>query len=311
MTVSPLTSLRMDRTAWALLLLLSAIWGASFVFGRIAVQELPPFTVAWVRVGLAAAVLLAVSMVAGYALPRTLQGWAPFAMMGLLNNVVPFSLIFWGQQEIGAGLASVLNATTPMFAGIVAHLATSDDKLTGNRIAGILIGIAGVAVLVGPAALTGIGDNVFAQLAVLGAALSYAMSGIWGRRLRGTPPLVSACSQLLCSTAMLTIIVALVDQPWRQPLPSWPVIGALVGIAILCTAIAYIIFFSIIARAGTSNVMLVTLLIPPFAMLFGAVVLGERLGLEAVWGATIIGLALLVIDGRAVEWTGRRLGWVA
>jgi drug/metabolite transporter (DMT)-like permease len=294
--------LQMGPVEWGLLAALSLIWGASFLFGRIAVQEIPPFSVAWIRVGLAAAILSSVVLATRSAIPRDLKGWAPYLLMGLLNNVLPFSLIFWGQKEIGAGLAAVLNATTPLFAGVIAHVFSADEKLGPAKIAGIVIGIAGVAVLVGPDAFGALGGHVMSELAVLAGAISYGFAGLWGRRFRATPPITSACCQLLCSTVILTPIVVLIDRPWLLPAPSPTVILALLGLAVLCTAIAYVIFFTIIKRAGSTNVMLVTLLIPPSAMLLGAIFLNERLAAPDLLGAAIIGLALLVIDGRLVRW---------
>ncbi len=224
--------------------------------------------------------------------------------MGLINNVVPFSLIFWGQTEIGAGLAAVLNATTPLFAAVIAHFGTSDEKLTANRIAGLLIGIAGVVVLVGPEAWSGLGQNVWAQLAVLGGAVSYGFAGLWGRRFRSFPPALSALSQLSASTLLLLPLVLVFDRPFDLAMPSMKVTLAIVALAVLSTALAYIVFFRILVRAGGSNVMLVTLMIPPSAMLLGWLVLGETLSAGQLLGAAILALALIVIDGRLAKRLG-------
>lgn len=289
---------RMGFIEWALLISLSVIWGGSFLFGRMAVQEVPPLTVAWVRVMIAAAVLAGVVAIGRFGFPRGWAGWAPFFVMGAINNAIPFTLIFWGQQEIGAGLAAVLNATTPLFAAILAHVFTSDEKLTAHKLAGVLIGIAGVGVLVGPDALSGLGASLAAQLAVLGAALSYGFAGVWGRRFRGLPPLTSACSQLICSTIILAPLALLVDRTWALAWPSPTVQAAILALAVICTSLAYVIFFTIIKRAGGTNVMLVTLLIPPSAILLGALVLGESLSLGELAGSIVIAVALVVIDGR-------------
>lgn len=295
---------RLDATAWGLLLILSILWGGSFLFGRIAVAELPPMTVAWVRVALAAATLLAGLLVAGQAIAPAIPRWRDFLVMGLINNVIPFSLIFWGQTEIGAGLAAVLNATTPLFAAVIAHFATSDEKLTGNRIAGLLIGIAGVVVLVGPEVWSGLGQSVWAQIAVLGAAVSYGFAGLWGRRFRSFPPALSAFSQLSASMVLLLPLILVFDRPLDLAMPSTKVVLAIVALAVLATALAYIVFFRIIARAGGSNVMLVTLMIPPSAILLGWLVLGETLSAGQLLGAAIVGLALIVIDGRLAKRLG-------
>lgn len=292
---------RLGFTEWALLLSLSIIWGGSFLFGRIAVQEVPPITVAWVRVVIAAAVLAVVVALLRLGLPKSWAEWRPFFVMGAINNAIPFTLIFWGQQEIGAGLAAVLNATTPLFAGVLGHVFTTDERMSGHKLAGVLIGIAGVAVLVGPDAVAGLGQNLWAQIAVLGAAFSYGLAGLWGRRFRGLPPLTSACSQLVCSSIILAPLALFLDGAASLPWPSLEVQGAILALAVICTSLAYVIFFTIIKRAGGTTVMLVTLLIPPSAILLGVLVLGETLTMGEIAGSLIIGLALLVIDGRVLR----------
>lgn len=297
----PSPQLRLGAAEWALLFLLSLLWGGSFLFGRIAVAEVPPMTVAWVRVALAAAVLLAGLLAAGVAVGQALPRWRDVLVMGLVNNVIPFSLIFWGLTAIGAGLAAVLNATTPLFAALIAHWGTADEKLTGHRLAGLVTGILGVVVLVGPEAAAGLQGDAWAMLAVLGAAVSYGFAGLWGRRFRDLPPAVSAISQLTASTLLLLPLILAFDRPLDLPMPSGRVIAAIVALAVLSTALAYIVFFRILVRAGGSNVMLVTLMIPPSAMLLGWLTLGETLTGRELAGAGIIALALVVIDGRALR----------
>ncbi len=299
-------TLRLGAAEWGLLLVLSLLWGGSFLFGRIAVQEVPPMTVAFFRVAIAAVILGAALWVSRQPLPRGLAAWAPFAVMGLVNNVIPFSLIFWGQREIGVGLAAILNATTPLFAALLAHFFTSDEKLKANRLAGVGIGIAGVVVLVGPELLGGLGQHMLPQLAVLAAAGSYGIAALWGRRFRTVPPMVT-CAQLTSSTVILLPLSLLFDGAITGDLPGRTTIAAILGLAVLCTALAYVIFFTLIRRAGASNVMLVTLLIPVSAMALGAVFLGEQVAPIDLAGAAIIGVALIVIDGRMANWLARRL----
>lgn len=292
----------MSAADWLLLVTLSILWGGSFFFAKIAVAELPPLTVALGRVALAAAGLLLLARIAGVAMPG---GVAPFAVMGLLNNVVPFSLIFWGQTHIPSGLAAILNATTPLFTVLVAHAATADEKLNGGRIAGLLFGFAGVVTMIGPDALQDLGRNVVAQLACLAAALSYGIAGVYGRRFRGEPALRVAAGQLTASTLMLVPLVALIDRPWRLPIPSTTTLGALAGLALLSTALAYVIFFRILARAGATAISLVTFLIPVSAILLGTQLLGEELAARHVAGMIAIALGLAAIDGRPVRWVYR------
>jgi drug/metabolite transporter (DMT)-like permease len=206
----------------------------------------------------------------------------------------------WGQTHIASGIAAILNATTPLFTIIAAHVFTSDERMTGNRLVGVLIGLAGVAVMVGPAILSGIGADLMAQVAVLGAALSYAFAGIFGRRFRrmGVPPLATAAGQVTASALMLMPIALMVDRPWTLPLPGASVWGAVFGIAALSTALAYVLYFRILQTAGATNLLLVTFLIPVSAILLGAVVLGERLDTQHFIGMALIGCGLAAIDGR-------------
>lgn len=298
----------MSLSQWLLLLLLSVLWGGSFFFVGIAVRELPTFTLVLTRVGLAAALLLPLALALGHALPRTLAGWTPFAVMAVLNNLIPFSLIFHGQREVSSGLASVLNATTPLWSVLIAHVLTQDEKLDAKRIMGVLLGILGVGVLAGPEALFGRAANLLGMLAILAGAISYGLSGVWGRRLKGTPPIVTAACQLTCSTLLLLPVTALLDQPWTLPAPDWPTVAAVLALATLSTALAYIVFFHIMAVSGPSNVLLVTLLIPVTAILLGTTLLGEALLARQLAGALVIGAALLVIDGRLLGLARRKPG---
>jgi len=291
----------MSAADWLLLIGLSLLWGGSFFFAKVAVLELPPVTVALGRVAIAAAILLTLARATGVALPATLAAWRPYALMGLLNNVLPFTLLFWGQTHIPSGLAAILNATTPLFTVLVAHVATADEKLNAARLAGLAAGLAGVVVMIGPDVLRDLGANVLAQLACLLAAISYAFAGVYGRRFRGEPALRVAAGQLTASSIILALPVALIDQPWTLPLPSGKAIAALVALAALSTALGYLIFFRILSRAGATNVSLVTFLIPVSAILLGTLVLGEQLAARHFAGMAAIALGLAAIDGRVVK----------
>jgi drug/metabolite transporter (DMT)-like permease len=262
----------MNPVEWALLIVLSILWGGSFFFSNVALAELPPFTLVLGRVSLAAIVLNVVVVATGYRMPRSLRAWGSFTIMGTLNNLIPFSLIFWGQTHIESGLASILNATTPLWAVLLAHFFTTDERLTVNRFSGVLFGLLGVTLIIGPDVLRGLGLNFLAQLAVVGAALSYALAGIFGKRFRGTSPLVTATGQVTSTTVMMIPLVLFVDRPWTLSTPSLRTWGALVGLALLSTAVAYIIYFRLLASAGATNLLLVTFLIPVSALLAG----GER-----------------------------------
>jgi drug/metabolite transporter (DMT)-like permease len=236
-------------------------------------------------------------------IPYTRPVWLAFFGMGLLNNVVPFCLIVWGQTHIASGLAAILNATTPLWTVVVAHVLTADEKMTGNRLAGVLIGFVGVIVMVGPALLSGVAASGLAQVAVVGAALSYAFAGVFGRRFRRmqVPPLATAAGQVTASSLMLLPIAFFFERPWLLPFPDLPVWGAVLGIAVLSTALAYVLYFRILATAGATNLLLVTFLIPISAILLGSLVLGERLDSRHFVGMALIGCGLAAIDGRLLK----------
>jgi drug/metabolite transporter (DMT)-like permease len=283
---------------WLLLLALSVLWGGSFFFNHLAVAEVPPLTLVSLRVGLAALILHALLRVRGLKLPADAGSWRRFAAMGLLNNALPFALIVWGQTQIASGLASILNATTPLAGVVVAHVFTTDEKIGAGRLAGVLAGIAGVAVLIGPEALHGFGTKLLPELACLAAAISYAFAGVYGRRFRGLPAMATATGQVTASTAMLLPLALLADKPWLLPAPHLPAVAAIAGLAVLSTALAYALYFRLLSSAGATNILLVTFLIPVSAILLGALVLGENLSANHIAGLALIGMGLAAIDGR-------------
>lgn len=290
----------MGGREWAMLLALAMVWGGSFFFNGVAVRELPSFTLVWLRVAVAAATLLVILRLLGQRMPTQGRVWAAFFGMGLLNNVLPFVLIVWGQHRIASGLASILNATTPLFTVLVAHLLTRDEKLTPLKAAGVAVGFAGAAVMVGPDALGGVGTGVLAQLACLAGALSYAFAGIFGRRFgsMGVTPIATAAGQVSASTVLLLPVMLLVDRPWTLVMPGAPTWSVVVGVGLLSTALAYVLYFRILAAAGATNLLLVTFLIPVSAILLGALALGETLLPRHFAGMALIGVGLAFIDGR-------------
>ena len=288
----------MSATDWLLLIALSILWGGSFFFGKIAVAEFPPLTVAFGRVAIAAAVLVALARATGVALPASLAAWQPLVIMGLLNNAIPFGLILWGQTHIPSGLAAILNATTPLFTVLIAHVVTVDEKLTRARAVGLAIGFTGVVVMIGPDMLRELGANIAAQIACLLAAISYSFAGLYGRRFRGEPPLRIAAGQLVASSVLLAPLALLIDRPWTLPSASMTAWAALMGTALLSTALGYLIYFRVLARAGATNVLLVTFLIPVSAILLGTLILGEQLNPRHIAGMIAIAIGLSAIDGR-------------
>lgn len=294
------SALRMGPLEWLMLIILSILWGGSFFFNKLTVAEWPPFAVVQVRVGLAALALLLVVRIAGQSMAVGRELWIAFFGMGILNNLIPFSLFLWGQQQIASGLASILNATTPIFAVLVMHC-FGNEKATGLKLGGVLAGLIGVAILMGPDAISGLGSNLAAQLACVLAAVSYAFSGLIGRRFRGVSPLVAATGQLTASTLMMLPIVFVMHPPWTLPVPTQTAFLALVGLALISTALAYLLFFRIMRTAGPSNVMLVTFLIPVSAILLGSGLLGEDLLPRHFAGMAAIFVGLALIDGRIMR----------
>jgi len=298
----------MSQYEWLLLVILSIVWGGSFFFVGVAVEVLPPLTIVALRVSLAALALLAVVHFTGLRMPTNPKIWIAFILMGILNNVIPFTLIVWGQTHIASGLASILNATTPLFTIVAAHFLTKDEKMTTRKLTGVIIGFAGVVIMLGHEALAGLGDSVFAKLAVLGAAISYSLAGIFGRRFAqsGIKPVVTATGQVTASSILLIPLAVFYDKPLTLPMPGFDIWFAIIGLALISTAFAYILYFRILSTAGATNLLLVTLLIPVSAILLGTAVLGEQLELKHMLGMGLISIGLLSIDGRAVQLLIRR-----
>ena len=290
----------MGMKEWFLLIILSIVWGGSFFFNEVILRELKPLTLVLGRTGFAAIVLIMVVYLSGKRMPASLATWGAFGIMGVLNNLIPFTLIVWGQQYIDSGLASILNATTPLFTVALAHFLTSEEHFTWNRAVGVIISLMGVIVLIGPDALQGLGLQIFAQLAILGASCSYALAGIFGRRFKGTSPLIPAAGMLSCSTVMMIPLALWLEKPW-QAHPGLVTWSALLALAIVSTAFAYLIYFHILAVAGATNLLLVTFLIPISALLLGVLVLGEVLYVSLFAGIALIFAGLIAIDGRLLQ----------
>ena len=290
----------MSATQWILLLTLSLVWGGSYFFVGVAVDDLPPLTIVLCRVGLASIALLIFLACSGQSMPTDRRVWAAFFIMGLLNNAIPFSLIVWGQPHVSAGQASILNATTPIFTVIAAHVFTRDEKMKWRHLAGIALGFAGVVVLMGAAFLDAFTSSLLAQTALLGAAVFYALSAVFGRRFRqlGVAPMQIATGQVTAAALLLLPLVVLIDQPLQLAPPGLPSILPVLGLALISTAFAYVLYFRILASAGATNLSLVTMLVPPTAICLGILFLDEVLARNHLVGLVLIISGLLVIDGR-------------
>ena len=298
----------MGAREWSLLFLLSILWGGSFFFFKILGAELPTLTIVFSRALLAAILLNLVMLARRGAVHATPKRWGEFFVMGFLNNVVPFALLVWAETKISSGLASILNATTPVFSVLAAHFLTSHERLNWGKGLGVLFGLLGVLVLIGPSMLlsTG-GDRLIPELACVLTALTYAIAGIYGRRFKEMPALTVATGQITASTILL-LPSLLIDRPWNLPNPSAQAWLALIALAVFSTALAYIIYFRILASAGATNVMLVTLLVPVSAILLGVIFLNESFSTQALLGMLLIGVGLAAIDGRAPRAIRKMIG---
>lgn len=298
----------MKLREWALLVLLSALWGASYFFFKELVGELPTLTIVLARLGLGAILLNVLVLARRGAMPRDAKRWREFLVMGFLNNALPFVLLVWSETKISSGLAAILNATTPVFSVLIAHFYTAGERLTWYKGFGVLFGLLGVLVLLGPSLLVNAGgDELLPELACIFTALVYAVAGIYGRRFKDLPALNVATGQLTASAALLLPLALIVDHPWNLPNPSMQAWQAIVGLAVFSTALAYVIFFRLLASAGATNVLLVTLLVPISAVLLGVLFLKEAFTAQTLAGMGLIAVGLAAIDGRLPAMIGEQL----
>lgn len=295
----------MSARDWFLLIILSTVWGGSFFFFEVALQTLPPFTVVLGRVSMAAAALLLIARMRGEPLPFSATIARRYLLLGAISNALPFSFIVWGQTQIPSGLASIINAMTPIWAVLVGLVIRSDERMTPGKAIGVLLGFLGVAVLMGPDLLRKLDPYSLGQLSVLGATICYGFAVHYGRRFGDTSALVNAAYMLTAATVWLLPVAAVFDQPWTLSpgVSGW---SALLGLSLLCTAFAYLLYFRILASAGATNMSLVTFIVPVSAISLGALFLGERLGPTAFAGMGILFVGLAVIDGRTARFIGGR-----
>ena len=284
--------------AWAEMLVLALIWGGSFLSIRIALDEISPLMSVAHRVTWAMLVLWVVVAVMRIPLPRNPRIWFAFVVMGLLNNVIPFVLMAWGQLHIESGLTSILNAFTAVVGVVMAALFFSDERLTPRKIIGVVLGFFGVAVAIGLENFKNFDLRSLAQLAVIGGTVAYAVAGVWARKnLVGMPPQLAAAGMLTGATVIMLPLVYFVEG-----LPTFDLkprtLVAIGYYAVIATAAAYLLYYRVLAMAGSGNLMLVTLLVAPIAITLGAVVLGEKLSANAFVGLVILAVGVIILDGR-------------
>lgn len=296
----------MGASDWAILIALSVLWGGSFFFNELTLVDFSPLSAVWLRVTIAALCLwliVGVQMTRqGLRLPRTPAFWFSIALMGLLNNAIPFSLIVWGQQSIGSGLASILNATTPLFTVLVAGVFLSDERIAALKLFGVLVGFSGVVLMIGPQHLQSLGGTAIAQIAVLGAALCYAFATVFGRRFKamGVPLLIVAAGQVSFASLWLLPLCVYTGSFVELHSAQFTAWASVFALGVFCTALAYLGYFKVLSSAGATNISLVTFLVPVSAILLGWAFLGESLNTEHYFGMLCIGIGLAAIDGRPI-----------
>lgn len=294
---------QMNRGDWLILLLLAVIWGGAFFFIGVAVRHVAPLTYVWLRISIAAFAMWGYVYLKGESLQLSPRVWGSMLILAILNNALPFTLFGWGQTHIASGLASILNATTPIWGVVVAHFLTHDERMTPRKAVGVLLGFGGVATMIGPSIFSSLGASAIAQLACVTAALSYALAAVWARRFRrqGISPLSVTTGQLTAGALIMLPFSMVVDRPWTHALPPLSAVAAIIALALICTAFGYVLYFRLIATSGATNALLVTLLVPPVAILLGGLFLGETLAAQDFAGLALIALGLAAIDGRLVS----------
>lgn len=291
----------MSARAWIELILLAMIWGGSFFSIAIALREMGPVTAVLHRVGWAAVLLWVIVAVLRLPVPRAWPVWGAFLVMGCLNNVIPFTLMSWGQTRIESGLVSIFNAMTAPLGVLVAAMLIRDEPLSARRVAGVGLAVLGAIVIIGVDRLGALDPRALGQWAVLGGCLSYAFASSWAKlTLRGCHPLVAAAGMLTGSTAVMVPLTLGVEGVPSLDL-SAAIWGAIAYYAVFATALAYLLYYRVLGMAGAGNLMLCTLLIPPIAVFLGWAFLDERLGWQAFAGFALIAVGLAIIDGRLMQ----------
>lgn len=297
MTRAP-TQQSLTPRAWGLLILLALIWGASFLSNRAALEEVGFLTTVAFRVGGAAVALWLWIWWRGLPVPRDPRYVRHFLIMGILNNVIPFTLIVWGQTRVDSGLASILNSTTAIFTVILSAMVFADERMTARKAIGVALGFAGVAMAMGIGHLFALNPASLGQIAILGSGISYAMAAAYARgAIRGLRPEVSAAGMLTGASAVIVPLAL-----WVEGVPTFDYMpatwAALAYLALAASALAYLLYYAVLQAAGAGNLSIVTLLIPPFAIVLGAVVYDESLSAGAYGGFALLALGLLILDGR-------------
>lgn len=294
------------------LLFLASLWGPSFLFIKVAVGEIPPFTLAMFRVGIASALLYLILRLQGRNLPKGRAIWKKFAIMGFFSNALPFALFSWGEIHVDSAMAAILNGTTPLFTILLAHFLIDDDRLTSLKVGGVVLGFGGLILLIAPSLADGIQATTWGLIAITCAAASYGVGMVYARqKLRGLPPLVGPNAQLIVATLYLLPLSLLIERPFSGPAPSWAAIGSLLALAVVGTSLAFVVFYHVMEKTSATYLSMVTYLVPIFGVILGIVVLNENPGWNAYAGCILILLGVMVVNGvfKAINWRRPMDAW--
>jgi len=288
----------MSLRIWMMMCLLGLLWSGTFLITEVLLETFAPFTIVFHRVGLAALAMLALLWLKGKKLPRDLRSWAGFIVMGFLNNALPFSAIVFGQQYITGGLASILNSTTAFIAVIISGIFLADERLTPARFVGVTLGVSGVVLAMGIETLSGLSLTNIGQFCILLSSTSYVFASIWGKlKLRHHDTEVTATAMLMTSTGWM-FAITLITEGNPFTLMSGAMLGSFLVYAVLCTSLAYILYFALLKEAGAGNTMLVTIIIPPFSLLLDAFVLEQWVRTHEMLGFGVIAIGLLILSNK-------------
>ncbi len=279
------------------LAVLSSLWGSSFMLTKVALHDLPPTTIVAGRIALACVVLVCILVARGVRLPRDLGTWLWFALLGLTGTVLPFLLINLGQVHVDSGLAAIIVGATPLFTILLAHTLTLDERMTARGLSGVLAGLVGIVVLVGPAALGGLGANLWAQLAIVGGALSYGLNNVIARRMRGQPVVITATGVMICSTVM-AVPAALAVDGYRLPDASTDSLLAVAALGVLSTSLGIILFYRLIGETSATFVSMTNYLVPIVGVVWGVALMAEHLAWNAFAALALILLGVAVVSRR-------------
>ena len=291
----------MTNKDWLRIVALGFLWGSSFLYAEILLRYLNPLMIVFLRVGLAGLTLLVICLMKRYRIKLTGNDLVNIGVMGALNNVIPFSLIVWGQQTTTGGLASIINASTAFFSILLAALFIPQERLTWNRITGVLIGVAGVAVAVGPANMLHVSENDIGKYLILLATISYAFAGVWAKlRMQNLPSLISATGMLVASALLMLPLLFATDTFQVASIDVY-VFFLSFQFAVICSVFAYLLYFKILETTGAGNLLICTIIVPPSAILLEVLVLDEVIGTRELAGLLIVTVGMVVLDGRLLR----------